>query len=194
MNIKDKLLKMQTFSGWGYGLGGAFCFLGLLSLTLGIKPLVIAAREKLKIVDLPGETVLQFKMPGSYIGVYMNEDQDPTVQKRIQELDYLLLDDSTQEVLEVTKVPTASYMSEKQEKQIPLFKFVIDREGRYILRSGYPYDMEGPEIEAVLFNMDLRYVRAELIIGVIVFIVFEVLGIYFIRKNYKQRHLKKIII
>jgi hypothetical protein len=179
-------MKIPSNTKWGYGLGAGLCILGLTALVLGLMPLLTAAGEKIRMIQLPGETPLTFKIPGSYIGVYLSEDElDFGTTERLRELEYSLFYQPTGEVLPVSKIPLVPALREKTEKQIPLFHFTVDRKGSYIFASYYPYQMAGPQAQVVIFAMDIRYVRAELIVGVLVFIIFLTLGIILLRRTKK---------
>jgi len=72
----DRFKKFSKSQNWGYWIGGTFCFMALLALSLGLTPLILAAREKLKVVQLPGETMMNIRIPGTYMGVTVTKDMD----------------------------------------------------------------------------------------------------------------------
>lgn len=171
---------------WGYWAGGVFCLLGIFALSLGVNNLITAAREKLKMVEVPGRSEIQFKIPGTYVAVCISKDAGREVMQRIQELEYFMKDLNETENVPVDKIPQRAYFSEKEERQIPLFQFVITKEGKYVLISNYPYEMEGPKVQAALFPTDRRYVWMEVIVGAALFIAFGLLGFFMIRKSYRE--------
>lgn len=174
------------FHNWGYWAGGFFCLLGIFALSLGVTPLITAAREKLKMAEFPGRLELEFKIPGTYIAICVSKNLGSETVQRVRDIEYFLTDKDEQENIEIAKIPARAYFSEKEENQLPLFQFVIEKKGKYVLVSNYPYEMEGPKIQAVLLPIDIRYVRAELIVGIVLFLIFGFLGFYFIRKTVKE--------
>ena len=173
---------------WGYWAGGLLALLSVVSLGLGLYPMSVAAREKIKMVSVPGQTELHLKMPGAYVGIMGVSGQSASLSKSIQELEYSLIDQETQEPIPVEKVPSTVYASDKMDNRVPLFQFVVHRPGNYILDASYPYYLDGPSAQIVLINTDVGYVWRELIVGGIVCLIFGALSIYCFVKTYRQRH------
>lgn len=170
------------FTG-GYWVGGILCFIAILCLSFGVAPLIKAARNKPVVLQLPGKQTLDLIMPGGYIALAMGAG--PEAQQRMYDLQYALTDESGKNEIELVKIPPRSYASEQGETQVPLFQFIVDKAGKYNLVSGYPFDIDGPKITAVLFHTDINYIRVELFVGIGLFLVLGVIGLVFIYKTYK---------
>ena len=178
----------STDRQWGYWLAGLFCVLSILSVSFGVTPLLIAIRSKTITVELPGQTEVDLRLPGAYIAICVPKDFTADMLERLNDLRYSLVDEKGTES-EIVKLPPRKYASDRPEAQVPLFQFIVEDAGKYVLTSAYPYDLEGPKVNAVLIYMDYKYVRTELIVGLAFFLVFGGLGTYFLVKTIKaNRH------
>jgi hypothetical protein len=136
-------------------------------------------------LELPGKQVLELGMPGGYVAVAAETGQDSKF--RVYDLQYLLTDESGKSEIDLVKIPPRNYASDAPESQVPLFQFIVDKPGKYNLASGYPFDIEGPKVVAVLFHADLNYVRVELFVGIGLFLILGIAGLIFIYKTYKSQ-------
>ncbi len=175
-----------------YG-SGFFCLCaGLVFLILGLIPVVQTARERPNVFPVPGESQIDIKVPGSYIALTYLSGKDKGIETRLNEIEYFMSDKMETEVVEIRRMPSTPYVTEKSNNQFPLFLFAVDRAGKYILSSRYPYDMEGPSVTAYLMHMDLRYVKAQFIVGTALFVIFSSFGLYLFYKQYRLKNPKKV--
>ncbi|MBI2118612.1 MAG: hypothetical protein HYT97_03185 [Elusimicrobia bacterium] len=189
MNEQNSKKSSPLFMQWGYWLGGLCCFIGILALSFGITPFILSVRKSLIMLQIPGEQNLNLRLPGSYIALALNKDKSKETLSWIKDLEYQLVQKKGSRVVELVKFPPKMYATDKKEDQIPLFQFVIDKPGKYLLSSQYPYGMEGPKIQGLLFHTDLNYVRMELFVGLALFLILGGLGLYFIWKTNKAKTL-----
>lgn len=187
MNEKNSKGNSPLFLRWGYWLGGSLCFIGILALSFGITPFILSVRKSLIQLQIPGEQNLNLRLPGSYVGIALNKDKSKETLSWIKDLEYQLVQKKGNRVMELVKFPPKMYATEKIDNQLPLFQFVVAKPGKYLLSSQYPYGMEGPKIQALLFHTDLNYVRMELFIGLALFLILGGIGYYFIWKTNKAK-------
>lgn len=169
----------------GYWAGGFFCVLSLFSLSLGLAPLVGNLKKNLVTAELPGISPLDLKAPGMYVGVGMGQGLSREDLQKVADIEYSLSDADGNPVQQFLKIPRAQSLSDKQESRFPLFQFEAPEKGKYYLNSSYPYGMDGPKVQAAILHTDLSYVRVELFAGILLFVIFAMLGGYLIRKSYK---------
>ncbi|OGR83643.1 MAG: hypothetical protein A2636_04570 [Elusimicrobia bacterium RIFCSPHIGHO2_01_FULL_64_10] len=173
---------------WGYWTGGAFCLLGLLALSVGLVPLAASFFNRPAAFEVPGQTSLDLRLPGTYVAVHNPAGVEPADLKKLSSISYYLSDAEEKEYFKVAKFPPRSYYSDSAGTQEPIFEFIVDKKGRYILSADYPIGVEGPKAAVVLFHADASYVRTELVVGLIVFLLFAGLGGAFIWKSYRLEH------
>lgn len=174
----DQSFSLKKVKLLGYSLAGLSLTLALLSLILGIWPLVAAMQDRIKTIQIPGTNALEFRTSGLYTGIYVSQDEFlPDGIDRLNEVEYYLTDAQDTELFPLQKVPGNQEMATDGQKQIPLFQFAITTPGKYTLRANYPYDMDGPQFAIYLLNVDLRYTRAELIIGIALTLLFIIAAI-----------------
>lgn len=185
MTNASKSFPIKNFT-FGYWFGGVLCILSILSLSLGISTVIKSVRKNHFVLTLPGLNVLDLQFPGSYVGIGIMSGLSSSDIEKINYLSYSLTDQNEKENFSVIKIPPyRQYATDRKENQIPLFQFVIDNAGKYILTSSYPYNLTEPKIQIFIVHTDVGYVRTELIVSILVFIVLGILGIYIIRKTYK---------
>src|SRR5689334_22248857 len=82
---------------WGYWFGGALCFLGLVSLSLGIAPL-LGLKNRLAFVQAPGQETVNLKLAGGYLAFCAAQGLKAEDARRIPELQFSLTDGAGREV------------------------------------------------------------------------------------------------
>ncbi len=168
----------------GYWWGGFLCFIALLAFSFGLAPFLMSVRKGFTLLNIPGDQTLNLKLPGSYMALSITKNLSPETQQRLQEMEYSLFSKKGSVSVDLIKFPSRVYATDKRDEQFPLFYFTAPKTGQYFFSANYPYALEGPKIQAVLYHTDLTYVRTELIVGLSLFLILGVLGLYFIRKTY----------
>ena len=176
---------------WGYWVGWILVATSLLAAGLGVYSLARASKEKIKMVSAPGESELNLKMPGVYMGILSVSGNSTDEIKRGQELEYLMVDAQTQEPLTIDKIPPAAYASAQLQKQVPLFQVAVPKAGQYVLSTNYPYYLDGPHLNVLLLNTDMGYVVREVIVSAIVSLIFLFLSCWLFIRTHRQRNPKK---
>lgn len=173
------------YSNWGYWIGGIFCCIGLLSLSLGFVPLLKSVRKKPVSVRLPGEQVLDLRLPGAYVAVAAAQTLSLEDQRLVNGLEYSLRPKKNpKDSIRVIKIPARQFVSDELGTQMPLLQFAVDEEGTYLFNSEYPYGIDGPRLDAILYHADApRYIKSEIIAGTVLFLLMTGLGVYFILKT-----------
>jgi hypothetical protein len=178
----------------GYWFGGALCTIGLLALVLGLKTLVVGLKNKPAMIRLPGQETVQLKFPGAYVLVFAPfQKMEPGAAETLSELNYMVTEKKTGEVVQLVKMPPPAYASEGHQGVMPLAQFVIDREGGYEFTSAYPIGIEGPSVSAVLYHTDFRYIWIELIVGLLMFVLFNIVGVILIVKTHRSQKPKQAL-
>ena len=160
----------------GYWAGGSFCLLAILSLSLGLVPLMQAFLYKPMALRIPGQATLDMRLPGTYIGVASLINLSSQDKRKAFNLDYWFSDAAEKDFFKVNKFPPKSYYSEKEDAQTPLFEIIVSQKGKYLLTSDYAIGTEGPTFPVILFHYDADHVRSELIVGAIMFVLLSALG------------------
>ena len=184
--IPHQLRRRDFPAAAGYWAGGFFCALSVLSLSLGLVPLVQAFFDKPRLIQIPGRETLDLELPGTYIGVARLSGIAPEEKIKVMNMDYWLSDSGEKDFFPVNKFPQRNYYSDKEDAQSPLFEAILDKKGKYLFTSDYPIGVEGPKVSALLYRYDAEHVRSELAIGVIVSLGFGALGGYFLWGTYKS--------
>ena len=169
----------------GLWAGGFFCFLAILSISLGLVPLIQAVllTRKPVVTQIPGQEKISLRLPGTYFGVADLTAFSIEDKAKVQSMDYWLSDDKEKDYFKVNKFPPRNYYSGKEDSQAPLFEIVIAKKGDYILTSDYPIGTEGPKVQIFLYRYDAPHVWAELVVGVLMFLMIGGLGCFFIWKS-----------
>lgn len=171
----------------GYWFGGSLCFIAILALSFGLAPFFMSVRKGFTMLNIPGDQTLQLKIPGSYMAVSMTKNLPRNTINRLAEIEYSLLSKKGSVPIEISKFPPKIYATDKMEDQIPLFFFTLQKAGSYFLSASYPYNLDGPKVNAVLYHTDLTYVRTELFVGLALFLILGIFGLIFIYKTYKLK-------
>lgn len=167
----------------GYWAGGGFCILAILSLSLGIAPILRARLNKPLALQIPGQSSLDIRLAGTYIAVASLSNSSPEDKKKVMNMDYWLSDALEKQYFDVNKFPQKSYYSASEEAQTPLFEIILKKKGKYILTSDYPIGTEGPSVTVVLYHYDWPHVRSEIIAGGVLFLLLGGLGGFLIWKT-----------
>ncbi len=167
----------------GYWAGAGFCLLSILCLSLSLVPLVRAYFYKPIAVTMPGQTKIDAKLPGTYIGITSFTGRTPEDRIKAMNMDYWFSDSSEKEFYKVNKFPSKNYYSEKEEAQAPLFELIVGKAGKYVFTSDYAIGTEGPSFQTVLIHYDAEHIRSELVIGLLMCVLTGALGGFLIWKT-----------
>jgi len=185
---KENITQTGILERVGYWFGGALCFIAILALSFGLAPFLMSIRKGFTMLNVPGEQTLNLKLPGSYVALSLTKNLSQDARQRVQELEYSLISKKGTVPIELLKIPTKAYATDKKEEQTPLFYFTLEKTGQYFFSANYPYSLDGPKIQAILYHTDLTYVRTELIVGIALFLILGIWGLYYIRKTYKLKN------
>ena len=170
----------------GFWSGTAAITLGAVSLALGLVPLFQAFSDKPLVLNIPGQTVIDLRLPGAYIGTASFQNLTAQEKRNASNFDYWLSDSVEKDFFPVRKFPSRNYYSEKEEAQVPLFEMIVEKKGKYVFTADYPIGTEGPPVPIVLHRYDAEHVRAELIAGTVMFALLGALGGVLIWKSLKR--------
>ncbi|OGR87003.1 MAG: hypothetical protein A3A86_04695 [Elusimicrobia bacterium RIFCSPLOWO2_01_FULL_60_11] len=170
----------------GFWAGTASLALAAVCLALGLVPLFQAFLAKPLLLKIPGQTALDLKLPGTYIGTASFVGLSPQEKKNAVNFDYWLSDESEKDFLKVNRFPARNYYSDKEESQVPLFEIIIEKKGKYVFTADYAIGAEGPAVPVVLHRYDAEHIRAELIAGSVMFLLLGGLGSFLIWKSKKR--------
>lgn len=169
----------------GFWAGTASLALAAVSLSLGLVPLFQAFTNKPIGLRVPGQTSLNLRLPGTYIGAASFQNLTPPEKRNAANFDYWLSDGAEKDFFPVNKFPSRNYYSVKEDAQVPLFEMIIQKKGKYVFTADYPIGVEGPSVSVVLHRYDAEHVRSELIVGSVMFALLGALGAVLIWKSKK---------
>jgi hypothetical protein len=165
---------MKTKIGLWAGL--LSLLLASVSLSLGFIPLFQAFLNKPIVLKIPGQTALNLRLAGTYIGVASLQTLTPQEKRNTAKFDYWLSDSAEKDFFPVNRFPSRNYYSEKEEAQVPLFEMIVQKKGKYIFTADYPIGVEGPPVSVALHRHDSAHILSELIVGSVMFVLLGALG------------------
>ena len=148
-------------------------------------PLFQAFTHKPLVLKIPGQTIIDLRLAGTYIGAASFQNLTPQEKRNAANFDYWLSDSVEKDFFPVRKFPSRNYYSEKEETQVPLFELIVQKKGKYVFTADYPIGIEGPPVPIVLHRYDAEHVRSEMIVGTAMFVLLGALGGVLIWKSKK---------
>jgi len=160
----------------GFWAGLLSLLLASVSLSLGFIPLFQAFLNKPILLKIPGQTSLNLRLSGTYIGVASLQALSPEEKRNAAKFDYWLSDSAEKDFFPINRFPSKNYYSEKEDAQVPLFEMIVKKKGKYIFTADYPIGMEGSPVSVVLHRHDSSHILSELIVGSLMFVLLGTLG------------------
>ena len=165
---------LPNWARWGYGLGTSALLLGLL---LFLTSIFLAARAGLRGVHrltIPGETSLNIRWAGRYLGVYTGGQT--LLPHELSSLRAGLYNSVTELPIPVYPA-SASLRMGARNRGFAFLEFEVLEEGPYRLVLEIP-GMNPGEAEGMLLHFKTLSTRAELGVGLFLFLLLGGIGVY----------------
>jgi len=175
---KKPTLVPRPKRGLFIGLGAGLIAISVLILGLAIWDIASSISGQYFALDLPGFQELKLKSPGLYAAVYQHHGNTPIPAEALSKMQVRIFSEETYENIPVMMNTTGQTFQQMGLKGMPLFNFIIQKEGRFTLSGVYPDGINGPTVSVVLMSQATQNIKGAIFAGLLFFILFLGTGIW----------------
>lgn len=171
---KNKHVPTPRDITWSYILGWGCVALGVLLLLAAVGQVAWSTYRGVQRVQAPGRTTLELKKEGLYVGFHQHRGDGAPPVEDLERLGFAMFDAQTFLPVMLNKLPVAR--ARMGANGFALFNADIVDPGSYILESFFAENSTGTPVEVFVAHESLQANRADLAVGLIVFLVLAGFG------------------